>query len=204
MEQLIKKITTAIAKAKLIQVEVSARHVHLSPVDLETLFGKNAVLTPKRPLSQPGQFLSEERVDLVGPRGRKDHVAVLGPVRPQTQIELSLTDCKTLGVKAPVRESGHTEGSGTITLVGPCGCLNLESGVIVAHRHIHLTPEEAGLMELSDNQRIRVQMLSERPIVFENVVVRVRPDFKSRMHIDQDEANAAGVDGFTLGKILVE
>ena len=148
MQNIIAAVLNAIPKAGLVEVEVSARHVHLTQDDVEALFGPGMTLTPKRPLSQPGQFLCEERVTLVGPRGRRERVAVLGPIRAKTQIELSASDCVELGVKAPVRLSGDVDGSGPIRLEGPKGSLDLTQGVIIAHNHIHLTPETAEIMRL--------------------------------------------------------
>ena len=202
MEQIIQAVLSAIPRAGLVEVEVSARHVHLTREHLEVLFGKGAELTPKRPLSQPGQFLSEERVTLVGPKGRKERTAILGPIRPATQVELTKSDCVELGVKAPVRESGDVAGSGSITIEGPCGSLTIEEGVIIAHNHVHLTPEVAQIMGVTDKQRVAVEVFSDRPVTFRDVIIRVSEKFSCRMHIDFDEANAALVSGFTLGKII--
>lgn len=202
MEQIIQAVLSAISRAGLVEVEVSARHVHLTREHLEVLFGKGAELTPKRPLSQPGQFLSEERVTLVGPKGRKERTAILGPIRPATQVELSKSDCVELGVKAPVRESGDVAGSGSITIEGPCGSLTIDEGVIIAHNHVHLTPEVAQIMGVTDKQRVAVEVFSDRPVTFRDVIIRVSEKFSCRMHIDFDEANAALVSGFTLGKII--
>lgn len=202
MEDIIQAVLAAIPRAGLIEVEISARHIHLSSEHLEILFGKGAKLTPKRPLSQPGQFLCEERVTVTGPKGRKERVAVLGPVRQQTQVELSKSDCVELGVNAPVRESGHVEGSGSITISGPNGTVELTQGAIVAHCHVHMTPEAAQALGLHDNQKVSVEVLTERPVTFRDVIIRVSDKFSCKMHIDFDEANAALVSGFTLGKII--
>lgn len=202
MNDIVEAVLESIPKAGLVVAEVSARHVHLTQADVETLFGAGATLTPKRRLSQPGQFLSEERVTLVGPRGRKEHVAILGPVRAKTQIELSKSDCVSLGVDAPVRQSGDVEGSGAIVIEGPKGRLDLKQGVIIASNHIHLTPETAKVMGLHDQQRVQVELLTERPVRFEDVLVRVSRTSCDRMHIDFDEANAALVNGFTLGHVV--
>lgn len=163
MEQIVSAVMDAVHRAGLVEVEVSARHVHLSQADVEVLFGPGARLEPKRPLSQPGQFLSEQRVTLVGPKGRKERVAVLGPARKATQVELSKSDCMELGVKAPVRESGDVAGSGAITIEGPCGTLELKEGVIIAHNHIHVTAPDSKLLDLKDKQRVSVAVMSERP-----------------------------------------
>ncbi len=202
MERLIKQVTDSLIKAGLVEVEVSARHVHLTAEDVEVLFGKGAVLHPKRPLSQKGQFLSEERVILVGKKGKMQRVAVLGPVRNATQAELSVSDCVALGVQAPLRESGDIEGSGGILIEGPAGTLQISQGAIVAHNHIHVPTQTAARLGLKDKERVSVKILSERPVTFEDVIIRVREDFNFKMHIDFDEANAASVKGFTLGKII--
>ena len=202
MEQIIRAVLDAIPRAGLVEVEVSARHVHLTREHLEILFGKGAELTPKRPLSQPGQFLSEERVTLIGPKGRKERTAILGPIRPATQVELSKSDCVELGIKAPVRESGDVAGSGSIMIEGPCGAIMIEEGAIIAHNHVHLTPEVAQIMGVVDKQRVSVEVFTDRPVTFRDVIIRVSDKFSCRMHIDFDEANAALVSGFTLGKII--
>lgn len=189
-------------KAGLVEVEVSARHVHLTEEDLEVLFGKGAMLHEKRPLSQKGQFLSEERVNLVGPKGRKERVAVLGPARKATQVELSANDCVSLGIQAPLRESGHLEGAAKIVIEGPCGKLEVNQGVIVAHNHIHVPPRVARTLKLTDGQRVGVQVITERPVIFRDVIIRISDQARFRMHIDFDEANAAAVSGFTLGRII--
>ena len=204
MEDIIQAVLKAIPRAGLVEVEVSARHVHLTQEHVEVLFGAGAALTPKRPLSQPGQFLSEERVTLVGPKGKKERTAVLGPVRKDTQVELSKSDCVDLGLWAPVRESGDVDGSGAITLIGPKGTVELKAGVIVAQNHIHLTPKTAETMGLADKQRVKVEVVSDRPVTFRNVVIRVSENFRDKMHIDFDEANAAQVSGFTLGRVARE
>ena len=202
MEQLIEQVMDTMTKAGLVQVEVSARHVHLTDQDVEVLFGKGAVLHEKRPLSQKGQYLSEERVTLIGPKGKKERVAVLGPVRSATQVELSVSDCVSLGVKAPLRESGDVEGSGPITIEGPAGSISITQGTIVAHNHIHVPTDVARMLDLKDKEHVSVKILSERPVTFEDVIIRVSDAFTFRMHIDFDGANAASVSGFTLGKII--
>lgn len=202
MEDIISAVLEALPKAGLVEVEVSARHVHLTSADVQTLFGPGATLTPKRPLSQPGQFLSEERVTVTGPKGSKARTAVLGPERPDTQVELSKSDCVDLGVQAPLRESGDVAGSGAITIEGPCGSIQVAQGAIIAHNHIHLTPETAAIMGLHDKQRVSVDVLTDRPIAFRDVIIRVSEKFRNRMHIDFDEANAAQVSGFTLGRVI--
>ncbi len=186
-----------------IMVETSARHVHLSKEHIEILFGRGAELTKKRDLSQPGQFACEERVTVVGEKRSIPNVIVLGPARVQTQVEVSLTDARTLGVCAPIRESGDLAGSGACKLVGPCGEVELSEGVIAAKRHIHLNPETAEKFGLRDKEKVFVKIGSEeRTTVFGDVVIRVSPKFYPAMHIDTDEANAAGVSAAVKGEIL--
>ncbi len=186
-----------------IMVETSARHVHLSKEHIEILFGRGAELTKKRYLSQPGQFACEERVTVVGEKRSIPNVIVLGPARVQTQVEVSLTDARTLGVCAPIRESGDLAGSGACKLVGPCGEVELSEGVIAAKRHIHLNPETAEKFGLRDKEKVFVKIGSEeRTTVFGDVVIRVSPEFYPAMHIDTDEANAAGVSAAVKGEIL--
>ncbi len=184
-------------------VETSARHVHVTKEVLETLFGKGYELTKKKDLSQPGQYASNERVDVVGPKRTLSGVSILGPVRPETQVELSLTDARSIGVAAPVRESGDIAGSGSCKLVGPCGEVELAEGVIAAKRHIHMTTADAAAMGLTDKQIVSVKIPSAgRALVFGDVVVRVSDKYALAMHIDTDESNAAGVAPGTMGEII--
>lgn len=187
---------------KKIIVEMSARHVHVTERDLETLFGKGASLTPKRELSQPGQYLCEERVDLIGPKKTIANVSILGPIRPETQVEVSLTDARTLGVEAPIRMSGDVKGSGAVTIKGPVGEVTLTEGVIAAKRHIHMTPEDAEKMNLKDGQTVSVKIGGERGLVFDETVLRVSKKFATAMHIDTDEANAVALPRDAVGFIL--
>ncbi len=202
LQKIASKVSQALINASLIQVEVSAKHVHLSQADYDILFGKGTSLTPIRELSQPGQFLSEERVTLIGKKGRMERVAVLGPVRTATQVELSISDSIALGVTAPLRESGDVDGSGSITIEGRCGSITIPEGVIVASRHVHITPNTAKNLGLADKDLVSVEVITERPVLFRDVLVRVSSSFCDRMHIDFDEANSAMVKGFTLGKII--
>lgn len=184
-------------------VETSARHVHVTEQDLETLFGKGATLTPKKDLSQPGQFACNERVDIIGPKRELKNVSILGPTRKATQVELSLTDARSIGLTVPVRESGDIAGSAGCKLVGPCGEVEISEGVIAAKRHIHATPADAGRLGLSDKQVVKVKVESDgRSLVFDDVVVRVRDDFAWAMHIDTDESNAAGCAGEVYGEVI--
>lgn len=184
-------------------VETSARHVHVTQQDLETLFGKGAALTPKKDLSQPGQFACEERVTVAGPKRELKNVSILGPVRPATQVELSMTDARGIGVVPPVRESGDLAGSAGCKIVGPCGEVEIKEGVIVAKRHIHATPADAQALGLADKQVVKVQVDTDgRSLVFGDVVVRVSEKFALAMHIDTDESNAAGCAGEVYGEII--
>ena len=184
-------------------VETSARHVHVTADDVKILFGESGRLSVKKDLSQPGQFASNERVEIVGPKGSIKNVLILGPERPMTQVEISATDARTLGIAAPVRESGDVAGSPGCKIVGPCGELEAKEGVIVAKRHIHLTPDKAEELEVKDCQLVNVKVLSEdRSLIFGDVVCRVSPKFAPAMHLDTDEANAAGCSGEIWGEIV--
>lgn len=180
-----------VVKSNMIPVGVSARHVHLSRNDLNTLFGDGYELTVFRPLSQPEQYAANEKVNLIGPRGRLDGVRILGPVRSRTQVEVSMTDAIKLGVRPPVRDSGAIDGSEPITIEGPNGVVTLEQGVILAQRHIHLHPESAAELGVTDKQCVSVKTTGPRASVFCNVLCRVSPSFTKEFHIDTDEANAA-------------
>ncbi len=190
--------------AKDFIVEISARHVHVSKEALETLFGAGYELTPKKDLSQPGQFACEERVTVVGPKKELAGVSILGPCRPETQVELSATDARSIGIVAPIRESGDVAGSGACKLVGPCGEVELKEGVIVAKRHIHMTPEDAAELGVTDCQIVNVKVATEgRTLIYGDTVVRVSPKYALAMHVDTDEANAAAIPGSCKG-IIVE
>ena len=184
-------------------VETSARHIHVSQEHLEILFGKGYELTKKKDLSQPGQYACAERIDVVGPKKTLPGVSILGPVRPDTQVELSLTDARSIGVSAPIRESGDIAGSGACKLVGPCGEVEIAEGVIAAKRHIHMTTADAAEMGLTDKQIVSVKIPSEgRETIFGDVVVRVNDNFALAMHIDTDESNAAGCGRNVMGEII--
>lgn len=188
---------------KEVLVEISARHVHVSEKDLETLFGKGYKLTPKKDLSQPGQFACEERVKVVGPKKELSGVSILGPCRKATQVELSLTDARSIGVAAPIRESGDVAGSGACKLVGPAGEVELTEGVIAAKRHIHMTTADAQKYGITDSQIVSVKIPTEgRALIFGDVVARVSDSYALAMHLDTDEANAAGIPGSCIGEIL--
>ncbi len=184
-------------------VETSARHLHVTQEVLETLFGAGYELTKKKDLSQPGQFACAERVDVIGPKKTLTGVSILGPVRPETQVELSLTDARSIGVTAPIRESGDIAGSGACKLIGPCGEVELTEGVIVAKRHIHMTTADAAEMGLVDKQVVSVKVPSNgRETIFGDVVVRVSDKYALAMHIDTDESNAGAVAPGTMGDII--
>ena len=184
-------------------VETSARHIHVTDATLEALFGAGHVLTNKKDLSQPGQYACEEKVELVGPKGNLK-VSILGPTRPADQVELSFTDARTLGLKAvPIRESGDVAGTPGLKLVGPCGEVEIKEGVMIAKRHIHMTPADAEAMGLNDKDVVSVKIETEgRSTVFGDTVVRVSPKFALAMHIDTDEANAAAAFGTVYGEIV--
>ncbi len=183
-----------------IPVELSGRHVHLSEQDAVALFG--GPLTPVRELSQPGQFLCKERVRLIGPKGVIDNVAVLGPARGSSQVEVSKTDARILGTVAPVRQSGDTAGSAGIILASQTGIVGLEEGLIVAARHIHMSPEDARRFGVADNDLVNVRLGGERPVVLEDVLIRVHENFRLSMHIDPDEGNSSGWSSDVTGRIV--
>lgn len=175
-----------------ILVEASGRHVHLSKESVEILFGKGYKLTKKRELSQPGQYLCDEKVMIIGPKGTIQNISVLGPEREETQIELSKTDAVSIGVKAPVKMSGDIENSGSVIIATQNAAIKLDKGVIVAKRHIHITPEDAKKYGVSNNEEVSVKVAGERGVIFTNVAVRVSDKFETVVHLDYDEANACG------------
>jgi len=193
-------VVDAVLSRLFVELEASGRHVHVTKEQAQILFGHS--LTPERPLSQPGQYLAKERLTVIGPKGRFDNVAVLGPERKEAQVEISLTDTRTLGLTAPVRPSGDVANSPGARLEGPCGSVTLDRGVIAAQRHIHMTPEDASAMGVRDKQIVKLKTFTDRPAVFEDVLVRVSPDFATFVHLDYDEANACGLKKGDLGRIL--
>ena len=189
--------------ANKVLVETSARHAHVTREVLDILFGEGYELTVKKMLSQPGQYASAERIDVVGPKKTLSGVSILGPVRPETQVELSLTDARSIGIAAPVRESGQIAGSGACKLVGPKGEVEISEGVIVAKRHIHMTKADAAEFGLADKQVVSVKVESnDRSLIFGDVVVRVSDSYALAMHIDTDESNAAGMAPGTMGEVI--
>ena len=193
-------LAQAVLKKIFVPLEASGRHVHVTKEQAVALFGHD--LTPARELSQPGQFLAKERVTVTGPKGEFQNVAVLGPARKTAQVEISLTDGRTLGIMPPVRLSGDTKESPGCTLTGPRGSVTIPEGVIVAQRHIHLHPRDAARFQVRDKQVVKLQTFTARPAVFEEVMVRVSPDFSSAVHLDYDEANACGFQPGDWGRIL--
>lgn len=186
-----------------IPIETSARHIHLSREDFEKLFGEGKELTFVHELSQPGQYLAAERVTVEGPRGRFENVAVLGPFRKETQVELSLTDTRKIGVPGVIRQSGDIAGTPGCRLVSENGAIDIAQGVIVAKRHIHMTPGDAIKMRLKDNEEVFVITKSfERALIYANVVVRVSWDYHLSMHVDTDEANAFAGEEEPYGVVL--
>lgn len=184
-------------------VETSARHVHVTEKDLAILFGEGHALTKKKDLSQPGQYACEERVTVVGPKKELAGVSILGPCRNATQVELSATDARSIGISAPVRESGDLEGSAPCKLIGPCGEVELDKGVIVAKRHIHLTPEDAAALGVSDKDTVWVKLeTAERSAILGDTVCRVNASYATAMHIDTDESNAVGAGRELYGEIV--
>lgn len=186
-----------------IPIETSARHIHVSEDDFKKLFGENAELHYVKELSQPGQYLCEERITVKGPKGVFENMAILGPFRKETQVELSLTDTRKLGVAGVIRQSGDIEGTPGCTLCGPNGVINIDKGVIVAKRHIHMTPDEAFTLRVRDNDEVFVLTKSYgRALIYADVVVRVHRDFNLSMHVDTDEANAFSSDAEPYGVII--
>lgn len=201
--EVVKKVAAEEAKPDRVELGVSNKHMHLSAEHVEILFGKGHKLTPIKDLKQPGQFACQETVKLVGPKGEISKIRILGPERPDTQIELSMTDARGIGIKPPVRESGDVKGSAGVTIVGPAGVVELKEGVIIALRHMHMTPEVAAKLGLKDKDRVDVEADGSRPVIFKDVLVRVSPNYSYEMHLDTDEANAAGVTNNDLLKVLV-
>ena len=196
----LERLAEAVLGRIFVPLEASGRHVHITREQAMALFGHP--LTPKRELSQPGQYLSNERVTVVGPKGEFQNVAVLGPERKEAQVEISLTDGRTLGLNPPVRLSGDVKGSPGAVLMGPKGKVVIQSGVIAARRHIHMTPEDASRMGVRDKQVVKLQTFTDRPLTFGDVAVRVSPEFATYVHLDYDEANACGMKPGDLGRIL--
>ena len=198
--QELRSLIEAVTERVFVELEASGRHVHVTAEQAKALFGHP--LTPQRPLSQPGQYLAQERVTVIGPKGEFRNVAVLGPERKEGQVEISLTDGKQPGIDAPVRLSGDVRNTPGAVLVGSLGRVTLPQGVIVAKRHIHLTPEAAQRFGVRDKQTVKLRTFTDRPLIFDDVVVRVSPDFAPYAHLDYDESNACGFYKGDLWRIL--
>lgn len=200
METRLDQLTDLLQRQLFVEVEASGRHVHLTKEQALKLFGHD--LTPAKELSQPGQFAAKERVSIKGPKGELHRVAVLGPCRPEAQVEISLTDGRALGIEPPVRLSGDVSNTPGCVLTGECGSVSLQSGVIAAKRHIHMSQEDARRQNVSDGDIVSLKMLTKRPVIFEDVAVRVHPLFQTSVHLDYDEANACSWRKGDLGMIL--
>lgn len=196
------EVANVITATKTFPVAISARHIHLSEADLQALFGPNATLTKDFDLSQPGQFAAKERVSIEGPKGIIHNVRVLGPVRPATQVEVSRTDAMKLGVTPPLRQSGNIENSAGIKILYQDKVLEIQQGVIIAQAHIHMTEQDAKELEVHNNELVSVEVISDRPVTFRGVVVRVSNDFSLEMHIDTDEANAGFIEQQAQGRLV--
>lgn len=186
-----------------IPVETSARHIHLTPADFAILFGEGVQPTIKKNLSEPGQYAYNEKVTIVGPKRQQTGVSILGPFRSKTQVELSATDARSMGIDAPVRLSGNIAGSAPCKVIGPVGELDLKEGVIVAKRHIHINLADAAEFGVKDEDTVKVKITSpDRSLIFDDVLVRINDDFTRTMHIDTDESNAASCTPETYGEVI--
>ena len=185
-----------------VEIGISNKHLHLCQADIEKLFGEGHELTPVKDLVQPGQFACDEKVDIVGPKNTLKGIRVLGPARPETQVELAMTDARTIGISAPIRESGKLDGTPGCKLVGPCGEVELDKGVIVALRHVHLSPEQAEEAGVKDKDIVKLKLEGERALVFDNVLIRSGDGHFREAHLDTDEGNAACCSGSTVAEII--
>lgn len=199
IKQIVKK---AMVDESFVELEASGRHVHLSREAIDYLFGEGYQLTKVKELSQPGQFACKERIAIKGSKGTLENVVILGPERKASQVEVSLTDTVVLGEDVPVRESGHIDGTPSVTLVNNNRELKLDKGLIVAQRHIHVSPEDAKKMNVDNHEVVQVKVFGERPLIFDNVVIRVNERYRTFMHIDFDEANACGFKKGMLAKVI--
>ena len=202
VESIVNEVVKRVQDEKCVEIEASGKHVHLSRGAIDTLFGKGYQLTKAKDLSQPGQYACKERVTLIGPKGSLHNVVVLGPERKESQVEVSLTDTLSIGIKVPVRESGKIEGTPGVIIASGSNILRLEKGLIVAKRHIHMTPDDAKKFRVENGEVVQVKVFSNRPLIFDDVLVRVNPSYQTYMHIDYDEANACGFAKGTMGKII--
>lgn len=202
VDMIVDNVLKKISDQKIIKVEASGRHVHLSRSSIDMLFGTGYQLTKDRDLSQPGQFVCKERIMLIGPKGSIRNVVILGPERKETQVEISITDQIILGIKAPIRESGDLIGTPSIILASNKSSIQINNGVIVAKRHIHMTPTDALNFGVTDKEIVQMHVFGSRPLNFDDVVVRVSPNYRTCMHIDYDEANACGYQKGTFAMLL--
>lgn len=202
VETYVDKIVDELKKKLFIEVEASGRHVHLSKKDLNTLFGEGYQLTKAKDLSQPGQFACNERVTISGPKGAIKNVIILGPERKDTQVEVSLTDALALGIKPPIRLSGDVEDSPGVVIINGDRKVEINQGIIVAKRHIHMLPEDAQRFGVEDGEVVKIKVFGLRPLIFDDVVVRISKNFRTFVHIDYDEANACGFKKGTFALIL--
>lgn len=202
VDHIVSSVIKEIREQLFIEVEASGRHVHLSQHDLEALFGVGYQLTPVKDLSQPGQYACKERVTITGPKGSIQNVVILGPVRKESQVEVSMTDALILGIKAPVRNSGDIAGTPGVTITNGNRSIQLPEGVMVAKRHLHITPQDAKRFHVTDGDVIKVKVFGGRPVIFDDLVVRVSEKFHTNVHIDYDEANACGYTSGCMGLII--
>lgn len=202
IDRLINAIVDEIKNKMSVVIEASGRHVHLSQDDADRLFGKGYNFTVKKELSQPGQFAYAERVDIAGPKGTIKNVAILGPCRKSTQVEVSQTDARILGINAPVRLSGDIKDTPGCTITNGDKTIRVDEGVIVARRHIHITPEDAQRFNVKDNDILKIKVFAKRPLIFDDICARISKDFSTAVHIDYDEANACGFTADTVGIIV--
>lgn len=198
----VKKLIAADNKPDQVVLGISNKHIHLTQKDIETLFGEGYQLTNIKDLKQPGQYAAAETVKVIGPKASFDKVRILGPARPESQVEISLTDARTLGIKAPVSESGQLAGTPGICLQGPKGKVTLDRGVMIALRHIHMTPDIAEKLQINDKDFVCVETTGIRKTIFCNVLARVSEAYDYEMHLDTDEANAAGLQNNDYLKII--
>lgn len=201
-DKIVNAVVQELKKKLMVEVEASGRHVHLSRSDVEALFGPGYRLTPVRDLSQPGQYVCKERLTLTGPKGSIENVVVLGPERKETQVEISMTDSLSLGIKPPVRLSGDIDGTPGITLTFQNRSVTKEQGVIIAQRHLHISPEDAIRLQVKDGESLPIKVFGSRPTIFLDTVARISKDFATYMHIDYDEANACGFQKGTFARII--
>ncbi len=202
IQRVLENVISRINVLNCINVEASGRHIHLNKECVDILFGKGYILQKQKDLSQPGQYLCKEKVSIVGPKGDIENVAILGPLREDTQVEVSITDSRILGINVPIRESGDLENTPGIIIKSEKGSVEIDKGVIVAKRHIHMTPKDAINLKLKDKDIVKVEIMSKRKLIFDDVTIRVCDKYNTNMHIDYDEANACGYNKGVFAKII--